>query len=374
MDTDGEGLSAVGAEEKSDPIVESRTHRLRLIPDGGGPIPVGVKVGSTRTVLVFPAADGSGLQVIRTLTCLATYENPITGETKFAFGDEAAAEYPEDVIFPLRSGLPDPGPQTEQTRKFFEAVVDSHDVPTDSVVVYATPNREDVSGLENLHGVIESSSIGQAGLERYPEALCGSIPAFGDGLEAIEDVFIAVNLGSTSLELAAYRRGEQISPYRTGKITGNEVDRDIINFVENETQGRVHLDIQTAREYKEQHADFTNFEPVSDAIQQPGGGRHEFTVDWSIMDAVEAYLDNLVDVFIDEFLTQLSNSERRVYRLAIDRPIVLTGGMACVPGLVGEFERRVSEKVDEDISAIAPQRPEIAATVGAYRIASRLAN
>jgi hypothetical protein len=42
------------------------------------------------------------------------------------------------------------------------------------------------------------------------------IPAFGDGLEAIEEIFLAVNMGSTNLEASAYRRGEQISPATIG--------------------------------------------------------------------------------------------------------------------------------------------------------------
>ena len=339
--------------------------------DGGSPVPVGVKLGSTRTVLVFPADDG--LQVVRTLTCLASYEHPITGGTEHAYGDKAAAEYPDRVRFPLRSGLPDEGPQTERAQRFFAAVVDSHGVPADSVVVYATPASSDQSGQENLRRVIAASGIGEAGIERYPEGLCGSIPAFGDNLEAIDDVFLASNLGSTSTEFAAYRRGEQLAPYRTGAATGNEVDREIVNNAENETQSRIHVDINTAREYKEQYADFENFEPFTDVIQQPGGGRHEFTLSWSIMDAVETYLDRVVTAFTDEFLPQLANGHRRVYRLARRKPVVLTGGMACVPGLVGEFERRVSERLDRELSAVAPDRADIAATVGAYRIAARFA-
>jgi actin-like ATPase involved in cell morphogenesis len=322
-------------------------------------------------VIVLPADDG-GLQVVRTLTCLASYENPITGETKYAFGDDAAAEYPEKVQFPLRSGLPAAGEQTDRARQFFDAVVDSHDIPAHSVVVYATPASGDESGQTNLRSVIEESRIGEAGIERYPEGLCGSIPAFGDGLEAIDEVFLAVNLGSASTEFAAYRRGEQLAPYRTGSVTGNEVDRDIVNNVENESGSRVHIDINTAREYKEQYADFENFEPVTETIQQPGGGRHEFTVSWSIMDPVEAYLDGVVSEFTEQFLPQLANDYRRVYRPAIQKPVVLTGGMACVPGLVDAFERRVADRLDEEVTAVAPNRADLAATVGAYRIADRL--
>jgi ribosomal protein S3 len=64
----------------------------------------------------------------------------------------------------------------------------------------------------------------------------------------------------------------------------------------------------------------------------------------------------------------------KIYQLALDRPIVLTGGMACIPGIVEEFERRVSEELNRDIEAVAADRPDLSATIGAQRIAARLAD
>ena len=179
-------------------------------------------------------------------------------------------------------------------------------------------------------------------------------------------------MGSTNLEASAYRRGEQISPFTTGAVTGNEADRIIANYVEEETQGRVNIDITTAREYKEEHADFEAFEPFTDIIQQPGGGSHEFTIERSVMDATNEYLDDAVDELANTFLPELANDYMKVYQLALDRPIVLTGGMACIPGVVAEFEKRLSEELDREIEATAADQPADAATIGAQRIADRL--
>jgi hypothetical protein len=338
-----------------------------------GVVPVGVKLGSTRTVVAFPNDDGSGLTTVRILTCLASYDDPLTGETKYLYGEEAAREYPDRVQFMLRSGLPEDADRAELTEQFFTSVIESHDIPEESAVVYAIPTIDNPAGLENLQTVIEDSPIGNALIESYPESLCGSIPAFGDDLEAIEQIFIAVNMGSTNLEASAYRRGEQISPFTTGAVTGNEVDRLISNRVEEETQGRVNIDTTTAREYKEEHADFDEFEPFTDVIQQPGGGSHEFTIERSVMDACNDYLDEAVEKFANTFLSQLANDHMKIYQLALDRPVVLTGGMACIPGIVEEFERRVSEELDRDIEAVAAERPDLSATLGAQRIATRLA-
>lgn len=339
----------------------------------GNDVPIGVKLGSTRTVLAVPTDDGEGIKTIRTLTCLASYDDPLTGEEKFLYGEEAAREYPDRVEFMLRSGLPEDDDRAELTAQFFTEVLEAHDVPEDSTVVYAIPTIDNPAGLENLKSVIEDSPIGTDLIESYPESLCGSIPAFGDDLEAIEEIFIAVNMGSTNLEASAYRRGEQIAPFTTGAITGNEVDRIIQKYVEEETQGRVNIDITTAREYKETHGDFDSFEPFTDIIQQPGGGKHEFTIERSVMDALNEYLDDAVDAVANTFLSQLANDHMKIYQLALDQPIVLTGGMACIPGIVEEFEKRLGETMGREVEAVTADRPDLAATLGAQRIAGRLA-
>jgi hypothetical protein len=250
-----------------------------------GPVPVGVKLGSTRTVIYVPDEDGS-LRTIRTLTCLSTYEDAL-----------------------VRS---------------------------------------------------------------FPESLCGSIPALGDDLEAIDEIFIAVNMGSTNLEACAYRHGEQLAPFSTGSVTGNEVDRHIANAVEEETQGRVNIDRTTAREYKEEHGNFVDFEPFTDVIQQPGGGSHEFTIERSVMDPLDDYVDEVVDEIANNFLSELANSHIKPYQIALSRPIAVTGGMACIPGIVEEFEARLGAELNREVEATAPERPDLAAAQGAQRIAGRL--
>ena len=334
------------------------------------PTPIGVKLGSTRTVVAIP--DGDGLRTVKTLTCLATYEDVITGEERVLYGDEAATEYPDRVQYTLRSGLPEDEDGAELTATFFEEVIGANDVPANSAVVYAIPTIDNERGLKNLESVIEGSAIGEALIRSYPESLCGSVPALGEGLEAVDDIFVTVNLGSTNLEASAYRRGEQLVPFTTGAVTGNEVDRMVANNVEEETQGRVNVDTTTAREYKEAHADFLDFEPFTDVIQQPGGGSHEFTIERSVMDAVDQYVDDAVEEVANAFLPELANDHIKVYQLALDRPIVLTGGMACIPGIVEEFEERLTEELDREVSAVAPDAPELSAAVGAQRIAERL--
>ena len=341
--------------------------------EAGGVVPVGVKLGSTRTVVVYPSPDGDGVETVRTLTCLATYEDVLTGEERILYGEEAAREYPDRVRFMLRSGLPEDADSVESAETFFSELLESNDVPTNSAVVYAIPTIDNEAGLANLESVIEGSQIGEALVRSYPESLCGSLPAFDDGLEAIDDIFVTVNMGSTNLEVCAYRRGEQLTPLSTGSITGNEVDRRIANYVEEETQGRVNIDPTTAREYKEEHADFDAFEPFTDVIQQPGGGSHEFTIEHSVMDACDEYVDEVVDEIANGFLPELANDNMKVYQLALEKPIVLTGGMACLPGIADVVEARLSDELQRDVDVVRADRPDLAAAEGAHEIAAHLA-
>jgi len=341
--------------------------------DGGdGVAPVGVKLGSTRTVVVSPDGDG-GTEVVRTLTCLATYEDVLGGTEKVLYGEAAATEYPDRVRFMLRSGLPEDDESADLASTFFNELLAEHDVPEESAVVYAIPTIDNDAGLANLEAVVEGSPIGEELVRSYPESLCGSLPAFDDGLDAIDDIFVAVNMGSTNLETCAYRRGEQLVPQSTGSITGNEVDRRIANYVEEETQGRVNVDLTTAREYKEQHADFEDYEPFTDVVQQPGGGSHEYTIEDSVMNAVDEYVDDVVDQIANEFLPELANDYMKVYQLALDEPVVLTGGMACLPGIVDVFEERLSEETQRDVEVVRAARPDLAAAEGAYETAAHLA-
>ncbi|MDH5020245.1 acetate and sugar kinases/Hsc70/actin family protein [Halobacterium rubrum] len=337
---------------------------------GDQPSALGVKVGSTRTVVA--AGDASDPDVTQTLTCLATYDDALTGEEHVIYGEEAATEYPDRVRYMLRSGLPEDEETTGLAKRFFEEFAAANGLSADSVVVYAIPTIDNEAGLARLAEIIEDGPVGERRVASYPESLCGAVPALGDGLDAIEDTFVAVNMGSTNLEACAYRRGEQLAPFSTGAVTGSEVDRRIANYVEEETQGRVNIDLTTAREYKEDHADFEDYEPFSDIIQQPGGGTYEFTIEDAVMDAVDEFVDDAVNEVANIFMPEFANDYMKVYQQALDNPVVLTGGMACIPGIVGEFEDRLSEEVGREVEATTADRPETAAARGAHRIAERL--
>jgi len=65
-------------------------------------------------IVALPTADDD-LQIIRTLTRLASCEDPLTGEGTLLYGEEAATEYPDRVQFMLRSGLSEHEDRAELT-------------------------------------------------------------------------------------------------------------------------------------------------------------------------------------------------------------------------------------------------------------------
>lgn len=339
--------------------------------DEGTPTPIGVKLGSNRTTIVFRDGDGTR-ETVQTLSCLTVPDNPKAGHTRVHYGETAARRFPERTEYVLQSGLPTDATSGRQAEQFFDALCTEYDLPADSAVVYAIPSSPDECGLANLSTLVDQSAVGETLTRGFPESLCGSIPALGDGVEAIDQIFVALNLGATTLEACAYRHGDRQSPFSTDDATGRSVDRAIVDAVEDETDGSVTFDEETAREYKETHADFGSYEPVSDTVERSDGDTHEFTVEQGVMDPLDAYLDDVVDALDTGFFSRLANRHMKTYQLALTRPLVVTGGMACIPGLADELVARLGDRLGRDVTAVTPDRPDTAAAEGAYRIATRL--
>jgi len=72
------------------------------------------------------------------------------------------------------------------------------------------------------------------------------------------------------------------------------------------------------------------------------------------------------------FLPELANDYMKVYRSPSTDPSSSRAGWPVSPGILEEFERRLSEELQRDVEAIAADEPDMAATVGAQRIATRL--
>lgn len=275
-------------------------------------IPIGLKIGSTRTVLVMPNYEGT-LDIVRTLTCVARYRDLFTGKLATKFGDEAAEEYADSVYFMFRAGLPQDDDSVKLAAQFIEYLVYKYNIPENSYVTLAHPAVENDRGRKNLKDIISGMSIGRAGRQAWSEAFCGAIPAF-DGLDAIKKTFMSVNMGSTTLEISAFRNGEPVHTVTLGTISGNIVDRKIRLGVQNETQGIVNIDLNTARKYKEEFANFIDYKPVYDSVHIHDRGQYGFKIEKSIMKPVEEYVNNVIEAIMENFFPQLAQDHYQTYK------------------------------------------------------------
>lgn len=335
-------------------------------------IPIGLKIGSTRTVLVMPNYEGS-LDIVRTLTCVARYRDLFTGKLATKFGDEAAEEYADSVYFMFRAGLPQDDDSVKLAAQFIEYLVYKYNIPENSYVTLAHPAVENDRGRKNLKEIISGMSIGRSGRQAWSEAFCGAIPAF-DGLDAIKKTFMSVNMGSTTLEISAFRNGEPVHTVTLGTISGNVVDRKIRLGVQNETQGIVNIDLNTARKYKEEFANFIDYKPVYDSVHIHDRGQYGFKIEKSIMKPVEEYVNNVIEAIMENFFPQLAQDHYQTYKRVLTEPIVLTGGMACIPGLKERVEQMLSDELEQKVTVVSSDRPDLAPAIGAYRISEYTLN
>ncbi len=333
---------------------------------GTDSIPIGLKIGSTRTVLVMPNYEGS-LDIVRTLTCVAKYRDLFTGKLATKFGDEAAEEYADSVYFMFRAGLPQDDDSVKLAAQFIEFLVYKYNIPENSYVTLAHPAVENDRGRKNLKEIISGMSIGRSGRQAWSEAFCGAIPAF-DGLDAIKKTFMSVNMGSTTLEMSVFRNGEPVHTVTLGTISGNIVDRKIRLGVQNETQGIVNIDLNTARKYKEEFANFIDYKPVYDSVHIHDKGQYGFKIEKSIMKPVEEYVNNVVEAIMENFFPQLAQDHYQTYKRVLSEPIILTGGMACIPGLKEKIQQLLSDELEQKVTVISSDRPDLAPAIGAYRI------
>ena len=317
------------------------------------PVALGVKLGSAWTVVSHPDGEDPDGETIEEVTSVPRTRTGQPG---------------------LTSGLPANEASAANAREFLDGLAAANDVPDDGVVVYAIPTTEDETGLANLREIVEESALGGRTVRSYPESLCSALPAFGDDLEAIEQTFVAVNMGATHLTTSIYRQGEQLAPFTTDAATGDDVDRRIADGIRIETNEMVDLDVETAREYKERLADYERdvFEP--ETFEGADDEEYEVALGRSVMNAVDRYLAAAVDELANTFFPRVANDHMRLYNEALDSPIVLTGGMAAVPGIETEFAERLSESFGRDVRVTKPADPKRAAAVGAERLAERLAS
>ncbi len=324
-------------------------------------IPVGIKIGSQHTVIV--TSDGEFV----THTCIREVENPITGEKEYVIGDEAIELFGDDVNYMLRGGFPGSEEEAELLKAFLLRLVKEYDIPENSYVTYAVPSIESEVCVNLLKKVIAQLPVGWVGKEMWNDSFLGAL-AFPEGMEMLNKTFLVINLGSSTTEVVAVRRGEIVYSLVTGAISGDSVDRKIRNEIQNETRGAVNIDITTAREFKERYANLKNWEKVQETVHLFEKGKYSFRIDECIIKPVNEYIEDVADFVAMQFLPELAERNFSVYRQIMKRDFILIGGMAEIPGLAEKLEAVLRDRLGVGISIKVPEKPSTASARGAYTI------
>jgi|Deesub1362A_J573_1020465.scaffolds.fasta_scaffold00017_178 hypothetical protein len=326
-----------------------------------GVVPIGIKLGSQRTVVV----TGDNTHVIQ--TCVKESENPITGEKEYVVGNEALELYGDEAIYMLRGGLPGNDEEADLLRVFLGHIIEEYGLTENSYVTYAVPSTENEAGIDLIKKVISQVPVGWAGKEIWNDSFLGA-SAFPEGIDMIEKTFLVINLGSSTTELVAVRKGEIILNMVTGTVCGDLVDRWIKNEIQNETRGAVNVDLTTARMYKETYANLKKWENVQESVHLFERGKFSFRIDECIIRPIIRYLDRLVDFMCLEFLPELAESHFSVYKQVLNREFILVGGMAEIEGLKERLATKLAEALGTGISIKCPENPSTASARGAYLI------
>ncbi len=325
--------------------------------------PVGIKVGSQRTVIA------RGDEVIIVETCVKERENPVTGEKDYIIGNEAAELYGDEAVYMLRGGLPGTEEEAELLKIFLTRIAAEYGIPENTYVTYGIPSTESEEGVQLFKKVVSQIPIGWAGKEVWNDSFLSAL-ALPDGLGMLDRTFVVVNAGSTTTDIVAVRKGEIIFSMVTGEVSGDLVDRWIKNEIMNETRGAVNVDLATAREYKEKYANLREWKSVQESVQLFEKGMYTFRIDEAINRPVDRYLESLVDFIIMEYLPSLAEFNFKMYRKVLQSEFILTGGMAEIPGLKEKFETRLSDRLGSPVSVISPENPLTASARGALLISS----
>ncbi len=324
-------------------------------------VPVGIKIGSQHTVIVTDEGE------FVSHTCIKEVENPVTGEKEYVIGDEAIELFGDEVNYMLRGGFPGTEEEAELLRIYLTQLVREYDIPENSYVTYAVPAIESDVCLNLVKKVIAQLPVGWVGKEMWNDSFLGAL-ALPEGMEMINRTFLVINLGSTTTEVVAVRRGGIVYSLVTGAISGDAVDRRIRNEVQNETRGAVNIDLNTAREFKEKYANLKNWEKVQETVHLFEKGKYSFRVDECIIRPVNEYVEEVADFVAMQFLPELAERNFSVYKQILKKDFILIGGMAEIPGLPEKLEALLRDRLGVAVKVVTPERPSTASARGAYTI------
>jgi len=326
---------------------------------------IGVKIGSTYSVsAVRGGLESPVTKVIK--SCVSPVTDPDTNVINETY---IGVERP-DSVFPLDKGIIENDDRIPLTM----AIINKLEAPSMSLVVAAIPALELVDGRERLKKALRES-LKPLKMVLSPEVYCGAVNALGyyevggkRKLKALHSDFLALNLGSTTLEVLIALHGERKYLNAFTSVCGNKVDYELFDMLHN-SFGKVIITLPQIREMKEQFNMAKPKEIIVNVMTQSEGVRR-VPVQRVFQTVLEKYVLDVSNVLVSLLKNTLTPE---TIAQVFDTPIVLTGGMGNIPGLAEGIERNMRELLHyEKITVLKQVDGHIAPALGALTLANEI--
>lgn len=280
---------------------------------------IGLKVGSQNAVLAL--RNNGEVEIRETKTCIIYPKDFLSGTNRKPVVGFEATRY-VDAIYPLLLGVVEKDEGVGQTADILRSL----GIPKGAEVVLASPAVEMLEGKRRLARAV-ALACGQEHPWVYSEGLCAAVALLG-GVDYIqEETFFSVNLGSTTTEFGCFSEGRIAHLGSHADLSGDKVDSAIASRIRNSIGDSLVM-IADIREMKEK-ASLIDPKPFKvKGINRGGIKEHEICKEITI--SLEEYVDGVARIIKKEIT---DNIDRDLIELAMEKPLIFSGGMTNIEGL-----------------------------------------
>lgn len=326
---------------------------------------LGIKLGSQWTVAYGKGAaekkgDKWGPRV--ELTCVHQVPAHLTRRiSNYRFSHQADPF--DGCIYPLQYGLPRDDravPLTKSVmllREYINWLL--QDVEDETGIVFCLPMMRQAEGLQQLKAVINGIDQGNIGKKYIMEAWAASLATIGIQ-ESLESQVIAMNFGSSTLEVALFA-GKELIAQNVYPFGGWDLDRELAHAISQAHRG-ITVTPRQARMVKETF-NYENPE-VIDGVFTKEGKVVEVEIQPEVFTPVlEHFAAQVADVVASQFLATASRaSEKTVAAIQTEGIgyLCVCGGLSCMPGFGDLIGRSLAEggAINPNLKTKSPTDPD----------------
>lgn len=290
---------------------------------------LGIKIGSQNTAVARRKEDGT-IELNHTKTCVRYPKGALKMDEKPIIGDKAMVY--EDVISPMRFGVVE---NIEGITHLVD-ILKTLGLPEGINMILASPGVQMKNGNAWLAEAIKQACAPKS-LKAFSEGACSA--AWLGGAEFInKSAIFSLNAGSTTFEVGCFRELNEIFLSAHPEISGNRVDKVIINRIRN-TVGDAVFSENAIREMKE-HASLLH--PKTFTVEGiTRKGKVEVQVCDEVTTSLKEYAEAVASIFSHEAMQVIEANTRN---MALKSPLFMSGGMLNIEGMPELINDLIFEK------------------------------